>query len=368
MSDKPSILYLFSHAMALTLAEVEQQLAPTERLYGLIELRKAGYSVDVCDSRFLGRFGKLCVYFRHYGVFLLDLTTIREIIRHDLIIVKDDFSLLTTLIAKIFRKKLIYLDAMFNVPKKRWRKALIKASILSADCVIAYSRPQIDLWSEILNIPTSKFRFLPYTLDINFYKASTIGSPAGQSPYVLAIGRDMGRDFATLIKAIDGTHIALKLITLPYLLPPEAHSNKNVTIYERVSYQELFELYSQATAVVVPLKDAIFYPSGIRAVFEAALLGKATIATRTPILEEYLTDGEEIIYVPPNDSVQLRSAIVDLAQQKQQREHLEKNARKTVATKFGMDVFLARLVDEIEIIYGRSAPADSSHSNPEKLH
>ena len=351
MKSRLSVLYLFPHSMREVVAEVESGMAPTERMYGVVELRRLGFNVDICDSRFEGLFGRICIFFRRYGIFLLDWNTLLEIFRHDILIVKDDFSVLATFAAKLFRKKIIYLDAMFNVPRRRWRRWLTKICILASDAIVAYSRKQIKVWSREFNVPDSRFTFFPYALDVTFYKK--VSPMPEQEPYVMAIGRDMGRDFATLVEAMKGTNIKLKLVTLPYLLPPGAVTDKAIEVLERVTYQKLFELYAGALLVVVPLKDAIFYPSGIRAVLESALLEKVTVATQTSILEEYLQADKEVIYVKPRDAELLRAAIISLAGNEKKRHELERGAKHRVLAEYGMDAFAGRLVNTIEMALGR---------------
>jgi len=339
------ILYLFPHPVKNTIAEIAAGSAPTERMYGLIELRHCGWTVNTCDSRFEGYFGSFCKFLRAYGIFILDFRSIIEIKRHDIVIVKDDFSLLTTVVAKLLGKQIIYLDSMFNIPKKWWKRKLIKLNILGADAVIAYSKLQIDLWSRELKIDSSKFTFLPYTVDTSFYKPLKPNST--DSNYILAVGRDSGRDFATLINAVKGTGLRLKLVTLPYLLPADVKNESFIDLYERLSYRELFQLYADATLAVVPLKENISYPSGIRAVYEAALLEKATVLTRTAILEDYVEGDKDVLYVSPNNVTELRDAIIALTSAPQRRLEIQNNARQLVQSKYGMENFVHGLIEAI---------------------
>jgi glycosyltransferase involved in cell wall biosynthesis len=345
MTKPVSILYLFPHPMASTLADVDAGVAPTERMYGLIELRLSGYRVAICDTRFTGLLGGLRSRLRRVGVFLLDWNTIRQIARHDVVIVKDDFSLLATLVAKMLRKRIVYLDAMFNLPRRSWRRLTARWNIAAADAVLAYSRNQIDLWSRGLGVAPERFNFVPYTEDTAFY--SPVSTSGSHEPYILSVGRDVGRDFTTLVEAVRGTGLRLKLVTLPYLLPEGASHESFIEVRERVSYQELFELYANAAIVVVPLGEALFYPSGIRAVLEAALLGKATIATFTPVLEEYMTADQDITYVPPRDVEQLRAAILRLMRDPSHRQVLERNAKSRALREYGMPALTQHLIAAI---------------------
>jgi glycosyltransferase involved in cell wall biosynthesis len=211
-----------------------------------------------------------------------------------------------------------------------------------ADAVVAYSKRQIELWSENLATRPERFLFLPYTVDVRFYTPRP-GRP-GAEQYVLSVGRDLGRDFATLVEAMRGTGLRLKLVTLPYLLPQSATKEDFIDIKERVSYAELFELYANATVVVVPLSGALVYPSGIRAVLEAALLEKAVISTYTPVLEEYMTQDEEVVYVEPRSVEKLRAAIIALVQDGPKRLRMQEKARQRALREYGMENFARGLI------------------------
>ena len=337
----PSILFLFPHPVADTLAEVRAGLAPTDRLYGLVELSELGHLVSTCDAQFFGPFAGLRARLRRIGIFLPALGTIRQIARHDVLVVKDDFSLFTTCIARLLQKKVIYLDAMFNLPRRRWKKSLIALSILLANDVFAYSKAQILAWSKDLGVSVNRFTFIPYTVDVGFYTPAP--ATERRTPYVLSVGRDMGRDFPTLIEAMRNSGLELVLVTLPYLLPKGWLDERFVVVKERVSYAELRQLYAGATLVVVPLSGELLYPSGIRAVLEAALLRKATIATRTPVLAEYVSDGEELVFVDPQDSAALRESIRALSTDSAAREVLEFNAERKVRSTYQMELLCKQL-------------------------
>jgi glycosyltransferase involved in cell wall biosynthesis len=341
----PTILFLFPHPVQSTLAEVDAGSAPTERLYGLAELRAQGYTVTTCDSRFQGPLGGLRLRLRRLGIFLLDWKTLREIARHDVIIVKDDFSLHATLAARLLGKRIVYLDAMFNLPRRSWRRAIARLNLRGADAVVAYSQKQIELWSTALGVARDRFTFVPYTVDTEFY--APVAATQREEPYLLSVGRDLGRDFATLVEAVRGTGLRLKLVTLPYLLPPGSTNEPFIEIRDRVSYPELFELYANAAIVVVPLNDSLLYPSGIRAVLEAALLEKPTIATYTPVLEEYMTHDEDIVYVPPKDVAQLRAAILALMQDPTRRQKLRNQAKSRTLREYGMPILTQHLIAAI---------------------
>jgi glycosyltransferase involved in cell wall biosynthesis len=316
-------------------------------LYGFIELRDRGWKVATCEERFRGALTTLFQKLRHYGFNLMNLRALRRAAKSDVLLVKDDFSFPLTLTAALFRKRLIYLDSMFFMPGNRLKRFLLGINMRCAPLIVSYSQFQVDLWSAAFSIPKNRFVVLPYTIDYPFYArgANQSGAAAAQEPpYILAIGRDLGRDFASLVEATRQLGLRLKLITLPYLIPENAREAGHVEILQRVSYAELFRLYGGATAVAVPLKKDVIYPSGIRAVMESLAVGCPAIVSRTAILEEYFPASSGTVhYVEAEDVDQLKAAIQLLLADDGLRARLKQRGQEYIVQRFQMSAFVERL-------------------------
>jgi glycosyltransferase involved in cell wall biosynthesis len=341
-----SVLAFFNHPVEPDLVRIRLGEVPTERLYGLVELLDRGWRVEPCDEQFEGRLTGLTRRFRHLGA--LNLRSLRRVAEHDVVLVKDEFSLPLTLLARALGKRIVYLDSLFAVPRSTLKRLLLRINVRAAPLVLCYSQHQVRLWADLCGVPAAKFRVLRYSVDWPFYRGALEHAPpaaGAEPPYVLSVGRDLGRDFDTLLRAAEGTGLRVKLVTLPYLVPAAARGSGLVDVLERVSYPELFRLYAGARMVVVPLKRALAYPSGIRAVLEALAVGRATIATRTEILREYVPDdGRNLLYVDPERPDALRAAIRRLDGDDALRADLERRGRDHIAENFQMVPF----VDDLE--------------------
>ena len=345
------VLYLYPSLIEGELEKVKAGEAPTDRLYGLVELRSLGHQVDIADSRFKGRFGRLVKRLRHYSFNICDLTTVRQIRGYDVVVVKDEFSPMVTAACHMSGAKVVYLDALMQVPRHPVKRALYRAHIRRADGVAAFSQTQIDLWSRLFDLPSGSLTFLPYTIDMSFYTPAPAPPPRPR-PYVLSVGRDMGRDFGTLLAAMDGLNIDLKLVTLPYLLDGLDTARPWVEVLQRLPYDELFRLYAGALLIALPLKGGLTYPSGIRGLLEAMALGCPTVATRTPVLEEYARAGDGVAYVTAEDVGQLRATIQRLAADTDERTRLAGQGRELVRTRYNMDVFGRALESYLQTLRG----------------
>jgi glycosyltransferase involved in cell wall biosynthesis len=359
------ILYLYPHSMDGEHRTVMAGRAPTDRMYGLVELRQYGHDVRFADSRFRGRFGRVSKRLRGFGVNLCDLRTLLALGDYDVVVAKDAFSTMLTLSSRPRRAKVVYVDSLFEPPARAWKNALIRLNLRFADGVVAYSRTQIAAWAERYKVRPSRFQFLPYTLDVPFYRALA-SPPATGTPYVLSIGRDMGRRFDTLAEALAGLGLDLKLVTLPYLLNSVDTTRPGIEVLQHVSYEELFRLYARALMVVIPLKRGITYPSGVRGMLEAMALGSPVISSRTPVLEEYATEGEGVTYVDPEDVGQLRERIVALRDDTDMRERLAERGRQVVSERFGMEAFARGLEAYLGRVV-RSSTAPQATETPDEV-
>jgi glycosyltransferase involved in cell wall biosynthesis len=318
------------------LRAVEAGTAPRERTYGLTELRQMGHTVDIADSRWGGLLGRLRLWLKQFDVNLCDLKTLLALRRYDVVVVKDELSTMLTVGARLAGTRIVYLDALFTLPKRAWRRWFYRLNLRLADGLVFYSRFQREQWQTAYVLPP-RTAVLPYAIDTAFYKPV---APASRGrPYVLAVGRDLGRDYPTLVEATRGLDADLKIVTLPYLLRGVDRTAPHLEVLERLSYTELFQLYAGASLVVIPLRRGLTYPSGIRAQLEAMAMGRAVVASRSPVLEELVPEGDGVVYVEPEDRDALRSALLSLLGNQQARDMLAAAGRAVVHSRFDLPAF-----------------------------
>ena len=332
------ILYLFPDQMRSELDRVSNGEAPSERMYGLVELRRSGHTVELSDSRWQGWSGRIRTWLKQYDVNLSDIRTVMAMRRYDVVVVKDDLSLVLTLAGRLVGTKIVYLDSLFIVPRRRWRKLAYRMNFKLAHNIVIYCRGQADAWADYFSHSPQAPKVLPYTIDLPFYQPHSAASRPTRD-YVLSIGRDPGRDFPTLVEATRDIGMDLKIITLPYLLKGVDLTQPYLRVLERLSYEELFKLYAGARFVVIPLKKGVTYPSGVRALLEAMALEKAVICSRTPVLEEYAQEGEGVTYVEPENISQLRNTMQVLARDDTAISSLGRRGREVVQARYTMEAF-----------------------------
>ena len=228
------------------------------------------------------------------------------------------------------------------------RRRLYRQLYRSVDHVIAFSTNQISLLTDILDIPRERITAVRFGVDLDELDDIEV-SDDGRT--VVAIGRDLGRDWRTLATAVRGTGWNIELVTRRHqvehiTLPPEIHHRPPV---DRATY---LDLLSQSAVVVVPT-DIRAYPTGQTVLLEAMALGKACVVTDTPAMREYVDDGVTALTVPPHDDRALRQAIERLLDDQPLRATLGARAQE-VESKHGgaramwasVAAVLARTVDE----------------------
>ena len=333
---KTKIVYLLPGIGSETYRAVQTGYAPRERLFGAVQLIERGWSVTICDAQWEG----WATPIRRKLARWLELPahkTCLALWRADITVIQGRLAPLLLLTAKVFGTRVVYVDVMFDMPKRRFRQWLNKLCLNISDAIISYSATQCRVWGKAYDIPINKMISAHFPMDSAFYRKPLVENVT--HPFVIAIGRDIGRDFSTLLSAANLAGIDTKLVTLPYLLPRSRNEGGRVEVFQRVSYPELFNLYAQSTLAVVPLKAEISYPSGIRASLEAMLLRIPVVATYTSVLAEEFVDGEHLLYVEPSNPKLLAKAMRRILDDPGLAERLVETAWQKVYNDFSVDQF-----------------------------
>jgi glycosyltransferase involved in cell wall biosynthesis len=220
-----------------------------------------------------------------------------------------------------FRTPIVLADL---APAERWRirKRLQDFVVPRVAGIIAPSSSQVPYiarrWSaavpvEVVGMP----------IDTDFFRPTA--GPTGN--YVFSIGRDVGRDFPTLLAAMADVPVDLWLRT-SRPLPPEAATMTNVRVLrERVDNRQLRDLYAGCRFVVAPLTPTN-NASGVTTIQEAGAMGKALVVTDNPAIRDFIVPDETCLLVPCHDASAIRSAILRLLNDPDLCERLGRGARR----------------------------------------
>jgi glycosyltransferase involved in cell wall biosynthesis len=205
---------------------------------------------------------------------------------------------------------------------KRW---LYKRLLAQADVLTVLSPDNLVRARELF--PNTPVEFIRFGID-----SEAITPPVRRirhKPFrVLSLGRDMHRDWDTLIQAIKPCGDFHLRIAATQNAPRLATQSEKIELIKAATAREVFELYAWADIVVLPLR-ANLHASGITVLAEAALSGVPVIASDTGGLRSYFS-GREVKYVPVGDILALRHAIRALADDDSLRFRLARAAQERI--------------------------------------
>lgn len=209
----------------------------------------------------------------------------------------------------------------FSAPK-RW---LYKALLAQADILTVLSPDNLIKARELF--PDTPVEFVRFGIDSGSIVPAV--RRIRHRPFrVLSLGRDMHRDWNTLIEAIrpcDDCHLR---IASTQNAPRFGSTSGNIELVRPTTSREVFDLYAWADIVALPLR-ANLHASGITVLAEAALSGVPVIASDTGGLRSYFSN-REVRYVPVGDSLAMRKAIRDLADDDNLRFQLARAAQERI--------------------------------------
>ena len=210
------------------------------------------------------------------------------------------------------------------------RRRLLRASLASAAQVVCLGSSQREQLLAQTGLPPERVVTVPLGVDERFFAAQP--QPDVADPLVLAVGKDLARDYATFVEAVAPLGVRAEIACLPrnvekISLPARARARF-------VGPVELRELYSQAACVVLPQRRAGYsYGSeggGLTALLEGMASASAIVASDRPVLRDYVDDGVHALLVPPEDPRALGEGIARVLRDRKLAAALGSAARARV--------------------------------------
>jgi glycosyltransferase involved in cell wall biosynthesis len=136
---------------------------------------------------------------------------------------------------------------------------------------------------------------------------------SAREDFVLSIGNDTRRDFATLLAAAGEIAAPIRIVTrlpLPEPLPANVTVIRGSWHDRALSDSDIRDLYRRAACVVVPLHDSL-QPSGQSVTLQAMACGAPVVLTQTKGLWNpgALREGKNVRLVRPGDAKDLAAAV-----------------------------------------------------------
>lgn len=339
------VLYLFSRSrLAYRLANTD---LPDTQLFGLNHLPEYGLGAtsleisDLCLGRLLGkllgrrwRYGLLFFWTRGYqltfGPSLIYQMPLKAALGSH-----SRYVLLN-----------INLNSMLDkYERNAWLYTVLKRNTLRFDGIVCLSEYQRTALVCKHGIPKQLTTVVPLGVDIDFYPY--VGALDRQD-FILSVGRDKGRDYATLIavaRLMPDNHFVI--VCSASNIKAIKDIPKNVKIVHDLSPVELRELYRKACLGVLPTygdhSGVGMDCSGQTVLLDMMASGVPIIATERRYLDDYACAGEEIVVVPSGNPVVLSQALSELIRCPETRTRLARAARARVEGQFTSRLMAGKL-------------------------
>jgi len=317
------IAFLYLPGRRARFAELDRGEVPSEFFYGAAELAAAGHSIehfefgdtspapalaaalDVLRRSYLTPpkvFGHTLVNAWHLAPQLAGFDCVVATVAH------HGFALAACAALGRLRTPVVTIQCgLLHQHFSATRRAITRALL---------NRMHSVFFGEAEHAPTfAEFAPEPARLSVSQFGVDTrFWNPGGtREDFVLAIGNDPRRDYATLLAAAPEIAAPIRIITrlpLPEPLPPNVTVIRGSWHDRALSDADIRDLYRRAACVVTPLHDSL-QPAGQSVTLQAMACGAPVVLTETRGLwnRTQLRDRENLRLVPATDPRALASAV-----------------------------------------------------------
>ncbi len=295
-------------------------------------------------------------YFTILPKSMRSLLFVPRLLRYDFVIAQDNFLLgyIVSLCARAFGlpTKWLYVAMTSSTLMRRhatnkMRLFLFKKFWASYARIICLSGEQLSDFVQF-GIPRERLVFVPFGVDTSFFQST---DTAREEDIIMSVGRDAGRDYATLFKAAERTNHVFVVVAGHKNIPHDMLVPTNVSVLYDRSLVDVRNLYARAKLVVVASKD-VRVPdgsdcSGQTVILDALSAGKAVIATDRAWIKDYFVKDEDLVIVPPSDPEALAKAIESLINNRDKRVRLGQSGRLKVSSLYSTEKFAKSILELI---------------------
>jgi glycosyltransferase involved in cell wall biosynthesis len=334
--------FVYPNSRAELLAGIERGEEPDSQLHGALYLGEHGIDVEFHDPLLTRR--ELPKALSRVAWNVRELTVPYELGRTD--VVFTPLAALLPLAARGRRLPVVVINFGLNLiwrRASRARRALLRRSLRAAARVICLGEAQRTELVDAAGLEPERVLTMPIPVDDRFF----MPQEDVDTRNVLAVGKDLARDYGTLLEAAAPLEVETTLVAHPRNLAGlELPANARLAP-TGLSFTELRDAYARAACVVLPQRsDSFAFGSeggGLTALLEAMAMGRPIVASERAILRDYVDDGIEALLVPPEDPLALRAAVERVLGDSELARSLGAAARARVERAHTSQEFAARL-------------------------
>lgn len=356
--SRPTVAFLFKAGRRSRLQA--SAMGPREFFYGLTELAGAGFRAELVEEADLGEglrprwFERVATAATH-TLAGLNANSVNRICsrrglavlnRYDAVVATTNSqgrSLALARVAGRLRPRVLLLAMGTLSPDAPLHHRIVHVKLLRALSLAAISRPE-ETYLRFRLGPRQDVDYLPFGIDDRFW--SPASEDNGTDEYVLSIGNDANRDYATLAAAWCPDYPPLKTVTR--LDVPASDGDIEVVTGDwnspLLSDQEIRNLIQGARFVILPLRQTM-QPSGQSACLQAMACGKAVILSDIDGLwdRDVMVDGVTCLLVPPGSIEGLQAAVQGLLDNPGRARDIGARARAVVENDLNLDIMASAM-------------------------
>lgn len=208
-----------------------------------------------------------------------------------------------------------------------------RAAAAGSVAICCNTTSEIESYSNCFKIPRSKFHLV-----LMAFQTDDIRVPSDEG-YIFA-GGNYGRDWTTLLQAVDGLPYPIKVFTSRTTLPFLPH---NVTV-SAASRTEYHDRMAAASCVVVPVIREPMRVTGPTTWINAMAMGKVVIVTHPEGARDYIEHGVTGFCVDHGDAAGLRQTIRTVMENPDLRKRVGEAARHRAYETFSPGAFRAEIL------------------------
>ncbi len=349
------VAFVFAGGREARWKEAREGKGPSDFFYGAVEMARAGHDVICLDAPDPRRSPLAALY----NLLRDRQTPVRTRGEH--------IAATRRVLARLRDRDVVVAASTSHANALAWWKSLgrVRARLVGIHCghvnfplagarqqatAAAMARQQVVLFAEsereatvqTCGVPAPRVHANAYGVDVDFWTPGS--TPPGD--YVLSVGNDGRRDYATLVRAVTSPPVRTRILTRRPLpeLPAHVENLRGSWHAPVVTDEELRDLYRGALAVIVPLEDSL-QPSGQSVALQAMACGRPVILSRTRGLwtGDGIVDGRDLLLVEPGSPGDLRRALDGLLADPARRESIGRCAREAAMRHGNIADFARRL-------------------------
>jgi glycosyltransferase involved in cell wall biosynthesis len=341
----PRVAYLFAGKRESLIQNVRAHMAPDSELIGLNYLYRFGIRGTFLETPLMNMLRKL--FFN-----AAQLPALWRVRTYDVVFLGSNLPFVF-LIKKILhwqRPRVVLYNTFFTHTLKRhpngWYGALLRSALRSADAIVCPTEAQTDFLKKE-KIDSHRIHLVLNGVDTDFF-APARADLSETDGYILSIGKDLGRDYPTLIAAASRIpETTFYIIAAERNLKNVPALPANIKVFFDVPHKETLAFYRKAKFVIIPTYSEESLRgsdcSGQYALLDAMAARKAIIVSSRSTLSDYIEAGKDALIVKAEDPDELITAIRLLGNDSALRDRLGKAALAKAEERFTTEKLAERL-------------------------